>query len=178
MLVGGGGSIPVPPAHKTGLRTQQLLSTPQAAAQGMNDLLSAASVKSLPLWTLFSLWNDSNFCVRRAQSAFRGRSASWASDLLRGYPLEGESRRDSPGQWPHLLRDRWRVPGMRWVGEGVGAGDRPCAQSSGVRAGKPSVTGMGVVGLVGGEEKRPPEQTALGARWVIAVAGDPSGIGV
>lgn len=109
---------------------------------------------------------------------FRGRSASGALDLLRGYPLEGESRRDSPGQWPHLLRDRRRVPGMRWVGEGVGAGDGSCAQSSGVRARKPSVTGMGVVGWVEGEEKRPSEQTALGARWVIAFVGDPSGIGV
>ena len=67
---------------------------------------------------------------------------------------------------------------MRWVGEGVGAGDGSCAQNGGFRVGKPSVTATGVVGLVGGEEKRPPEQTALGARWVIAVAGDPSGIGV
>lgn len=65
---------------------------------------------------------------------------------------------------------------MRWVGEGVGAGDGSCAQSSAFPAGKPIVTRTRVVGLVGGEEKRPPEQTALAARWVIAVAGDPSGV--
>lgn len=51
---------------------------------------------------------------------------------------------------------------MRWV-ERAGAGDGSCAQSSAFPAGKPSVTRTRVVGLVGGEEKRPRSRL----RWLL-----------